>query len=295
MATLGSLLATVHDALHSYTAIQENLTALRAGVDADDTSIPVVGASSSITRGLIEIDDELMWVQSEADGALQVPSFGRGFRGTTAATHSSGAMVTIDPLFPRKNVRQALITAAAAVYPDVYAIKKTTFTFTPVQSTYELPAACERVLGVSWDAIGPTQEWPSLRRWDFVPDANTTGFSTGKAITLREPVEPGRTVQVVYAAPFTALAADSDSLTDAGFTESQYDVLVLGACWRLLQFLEPSRLSLTSAEAQSRGQFSPAGAATNAARQVYALYQQRLAEEKARLTRLHPATVRMTR
>lgn len=58
--------------------------------------------AGEISRGLIEVDDELMLVQkvSQSDGIVTLLPGGRGFR-SVAATHSAGALVTNNPKFPR--------------------------------------------------------------------------------------------------------------------------------------------------------------------------------------------------
>lgn len=293
-ATLADLQAELHDYLHSFTGVQEDLVALTQPLSATDTQVQISG-STRVTRGIIQIDDELIWVEAEGSGTLTIPPFGRGFRNTVPADHAAGSMVVIDPTYPNKNLKAALLQVQQEIYPEVYAVKTATFNFNPSQATYALPGACQRILAVTYDMIGPSKSWAPIRRWELVTDANTTAFANGKAIDLREAPDPGRTVQVVYAGAFDPFTLPTDTLVSLGHQESHRDLLVFGAAYRLLQFSEAARLSLVTAEAQARSAFSQPGAATNVARQVYALFQQRLQSEAANLSKMYPVTSHMTR
>ena len=57
----------------------------------------------------------------------------------------------------------------------------------------------------------------------------------------------------------------------------------------MIRFLEPARLQLGSVENISRAQLIQAGDAGRTATQLFALYQQRVAEERRRLLEQYPA------
>lgn len=290
MTTLSDVVYETLDYLHAFSAAQEDLVSLAQSISPTDTTV-VVTSPTRVTRGIVQIDSELLFVESEDNGALSVPGFGRGFRGTVAASHQAGAMVTIAPMFPIKNVRNAILQTQQEVYPEVYAVKTATLTFSPAVSTYTLPADCTQIISVTADQPGPTKEWVRLGRWRLVSDPSTGG----KAITLSDGGYPGRQVLVTYKGPFSDLGADGATLASCGHQESHKDLLIFGAGYRLLQFTEPARLQLTSAEAQSRGALVQPGSATNVARQVYAIFQQRLAGERAALDAAHPPVSHSTR
>lgn len=294
MTTLTDIVTEANDYLHSFSASQEDLVSLSAPVNDTDLLVQV-DAALRVTRGTIQIDDELIWVSGESNGALTVPAFGRGFRGSIPTAHSIGSMVMIDPIFPRKNIELAVLQTQAEIFPEVYAVKTTSFTYSPAVSTYGLPSDCNRVLSVTSDQPGPTKEWFRINRWRLTVDPNSVAFTTGKSLTLGEPGYPGRSVQVVYTGPFGSLGDVGATLASCGHQESHKDLLILGACWRMVQFVEPARLQLSSAEATARGALIPPGSASNVAKQVYALFQQRLASERAALNESHPLTTHITR
>ena len=90
------------------------------------------------------------------------------------------------------------------------------------------------------------------------------------------------------AAPFSEMTASTDTLAAAGHSETQRDLLVYGAMWRLVQSLEPSRLNLDAVENEERAKFSPVGAASQLTRQYLAIFERRLDEERQRLLQLYP-------
>lgn len=291
MTTFGDLVHQVSSLLHSYTGVIEQATWLTAGCAAGDLSL-AVNSSDAISNGISEIDDELVYVTSSDSNVLTIAPFGRGYRGTTAASHSSNARVTFAPMFPRAEVKRALNQCLSAVYPQLYQIKTATLTFSGNVRTYSVPADVDRVLRVTYQATGPSNYWPAIIGWEFEP---TSSEATGKAITFLEPPQQGRTVRVVYQANFTQFAADTDTLASVGFPESAVDVLLYGASAKLIRYLDAARLQIASVENNSRAQVVQAGDAGKIANQMYAMYQQRINEERKKLLDLTPPTINFQR
>jgi hypothetical protein len=103
---------------------------------------------------------------------------------------------------------------------------------------------------------------------------------TAQTITLGEAPISGRTVRVVYAGDPTAFHKQLSGLTtQTGLPESTRDVVILGAAYRLLTFLDPARASQVSPQADETDSKRPYGASQSATKQLYALYTQRLNEE----------------
>lgn len=96
---------------------------------------------------------------------------------------------------------------------------------------------------------------------------------------------PGWTVRVVYVARFGAVTTD---LATAGIPDSYEDILVYLVTSRMIRFLEPARLQLGSVENISRAQMIQAGDAGRTATQLFALGQQRIAEERRLLIEAFP-------
>ena len=293
MTTFSDLTEEVLINLEGFTMRQDRTTYLTAALTNSGLSM-ALASGDNIGKGILEIDDELIHIDSvdRSDRSAVISPFGRGYRGTTAAAHTINTKVTFAPTFPRISIKRAINDTLRAIYPNVYGVASTTFTFNASQNTYQLPAAAETILAVSWDSIGPSGEWLPIKRWRHDPMANSTDFANGNSITLNEPILPGRTVQVVYTKTPTALSSDADVFTTVtGLEETSRDLIVYGASYRMASFLDPGRLTFTSPEADANDQTRPFGSGTSTARYLYSLYQQRLQEETNRLNGKYPVRV----
>lgn len=296
MTTFNDMVEEVLINLEGFTLRQDRTTYLTAGIDSDDLSISLA-SGDNIGKGIIEVDDELIHIDSvdRSDRSAVISPFGRGYRGTTAASHSANTKVTFAPSFPRLSVKRAINDTIRAVYPNVYGKASTTFTFNPSVTTYSLPVEAETVLAVSWDTIGPSNEWLPIRRWRHDPTANVGEYATSNAISIYEPIVPGRTINVVYSKTPTPLSNANDVFTTVtGLEEVSRDLIIYGAAYRMASFLDPGRLTFTSPEADANDQTRPFGSGTNTARYLLALYQQRLQEETSRLNGKYPVRVHYT-
>jgi hypothetical protein len=295
MTTLNDLITDVKLKLSAYTLNQDKITYMSGSLSTSATTL-VIGSSDNLAKGIIEIDDELLHVDSYTEASLTLnvsPGFGRGYMGTTAAAHNANSMVTLAPTFPRNMIKQAINDTIRAVYPKLYKVATTTFTASSAVSTFELPAACETVLTASWQSPGPSAEWYTIRRFRVDSMANTTTFTSGNTITFNSAILTGRTIQVAYTAQPTALSANTDDFTTvSGLPASCVDIIVLGACHRLLAFIDAGRLNFVSAESDAADSKQPSYAGQSIAKYVLALYTQRLNDEANRMLGQYKATLR---
>jgi hypothetical protein len=296
MATFGGMIDEVKQNLNGYTLNQERISYLNSQINDIDTIISL-GDTANLVKGIIEIDDELMYATSfdKNQGTLSIaPGFGRGYQGTTAASHAQYAQVIVNPMFPRNAIKRAINDTIETCGLDVVATH--TFSYSPARVTYALPDATKDVLMVSYSTIGASQEWAPIRAWRHDKSANVAAFSSSQSISLYSGVEPGRTVQVTYLKDPNPLVSNSDDFsTVTGLENSARDMIIWGACYRLASYIDAGRMNLTSAEADLANTKIPLTAGTAAARYFYANYQQRLAEEKARLQKNKPIRTHYTR
>jgi hypothetical protein len=298
MPTLSDLIDEVRTNLQGYTLRQDRITYLTNAITSAQTEI-VVGSQSNLAKGIIEIDDELLWIDSfdKATNTLNViPGFGRGYQNTTAAPHAQYAQVTLAPTFPRVFIKKAINDTINSFYPRLWSVASTTFTFNASQTTYPLPDDAETILYVSWQTTGSSEEWLPVNRWRADPMANVASFNTQNTINLYENIQPGRTVQVWYTTEPNTLDASTDDYSDVtGLPQSSADVVVLGASYKLLSYLDAGRINLTSAEADLADSKIPSTAGAGASRYIFALYQQRLNEEALKLADKYPIRIHYTR
>lgn len=286
----------VRSNLAGYTLRQDRITNLAnvGGITATDLAIKI-GSADNLAKGIIEIDDELMWINSFDTTNLQlnaIAGFGRGYGGTTPAPHSQNAQVTLTPTFPRVNVKKAINDTINSFYPKLFGVSSTTFTFNAAQVAYPLPAEARDVLYISWQTVGPSKEWLPVNKWRFDRMANVAAFNTTKTVNIYEKIMPGRTVQVYYSIIPNDLTNNTDDFaTVTGLPETSRDVVTLGAAYRLLSYLDTGRINLSSAEADINDNKLPSTAGASASKYVFALYQQRLMEESTKLQDRFPIRV----
>ena len=286
--TFNQMVDEVRTNLAGYTLRQDRITYLtnQGGINTTDLAI-TIGNSENLAKGIIEIDNELMWINTFDKNNLTlnvIPGFGRGYGGTTPAPHAQNAQVTLTPTFPRVNVQKAINDTINSLYPKLFGVASTTFTFNAAQVAYPLPDDARDVLFVSWQTVGPSKEWLPVNRWRIDRMANVAAFNTTKTVNIYEKIMPGRTVQVYYSIIPNQLTNGNDDFAGVtGLPETSRDVITLGAAARLLSYLDTGRINLSSAEADINDTKLPSTAGANASKYVYALYQQRLVEESTKL------------
>lgn len=286
MATLSELVEQTIAEVGSYIKNQDSITVITSSIDADDLTIAVDDVKS-LSKGVVEIEEELLYVKKAItdSGTIEIigtsgnPS-GRGWRGTTATSHVSGSIVRNNPLFPRSQVKRALLeTIKGMSFPVV---TNETFEFNGADYSYIMPDSLVDITGISWDVPDSTGVWQLIKNWRldtnyYDPDTGTTK----QALILKESPMPGRDVRVQYTKYPTTITNGQD-LTASGLPSSCEDVVRLGAMYRLLSTVDPGKVTAVSVSADALDQPVAAGASTNAAKYIFQLYSVRLAEEIAK-------------
>lgn len=298
--TFAQLVDRVRQQLLGYTKDQASVSYLTAPLTASDTMISVdPGTSNALSRGLIEVDDEMILMnnfdyQSGVGNVLSGVN-GRGREGTVATSHAAGAIVTSDPRYPRVRIKEAINDTITGVYPDLWVFDQFEFPYLAARYEYPLPAAADDVYKVTVNTIGPSGVWFPAQSWRFNPMASTTPGQvkptpapTGKTLQIYDRIVPGRNVRVSYTRGPGVLVDDSDDFaTTTGFPDRYVDMITYGAVWRLLPAYEAGRLQQSSIESTERAPLVPTSAASQGSQFYLALYSKRLEEERARLQRLY--------
>ncbi len=295
--TLADMKGRIKQTLQGYTRNQEQITWLSAPMTASDTTFTVdLTTVGLVSRGLVQIGDELLLVSSfnRNTGEVTVAAGvnGRGRENTTAASHAINDIVTMDPDYPRQRITEAINDTIQATYPDLYVMDSVEFPKVAAKYEYEMPAAAEDVLRVTFDTIGPSRVWPGSQEWRFNPQASTSsnGTTTGKSLAIGDFITPGRSIRAIYTKKPGVFTDDSqDYETTIGYPERTIDMIQFGAVARLLTGVESARLQQKSVEATERAPLVPTGAASNASQYFWGMYRQRLNEEVDRLHQLFPS------
>jgi hypothetical protein len=264
-----------------------------------DTQLTMTVANTgALSKGLVEVGDELMWVESfdRTTSIATLAPYGRGFRGTNKSPHNAGDRVTIAPSFPKDMIRKQLNNSVTGVFPDIFGVFYTAFTFISSKTTYELPSEVDEVLQVTWQTTGPSQEWLPVRQYSINKNSYVGAFNTGKSINIYDGIVPGRTVHVVYSRQPQEMFLNSDDFEDVTYLPAYAkEAVVLGAAYRMASFMDVGRLPAESAEADQIDQQTPVGSGGTVTRALYALYQQRLSVASKRQQEDFPIRVRYGR
>ena len=280
-ATFSQMIDETQSHLRSFVRDQELTTWLKFAVTANALEATVNDASV-VSRGRIEIDNELLIVET-VDTTLNkitFPPFGRGSDGTTAVQHAAKAKVTVQPLYPRTLVADTLNQVIAAVGDTLFGINVVTWTAHPTRVSYELPANTDRVLSVQYTYDSISKDVSYARDWSFDQQAD---WPSGKGLLLWDVPRPGDPIRVATAVPPVELVA-GDDFSDSLLPSSSYDVIVLGAVSRLMatagSYLTATRSvgSQTTLAAQMDPQ-TP----MQMSRYFYAQHQERLNQEVTKL------------
>lgn len=298
MPTLSDMIDEVRSSLAGYTLRQDRITYLNSAITSTATAIPI-GSSSNLAKGIIEIDSELIWIDnfSQASSTLNAaPGFGRGYQNTNASPHAQYAQVTLSPTFPKVMIQKAINDVINSLFPKLWAVSSTTFTFNASQTTYPLPDDLESILYMSWQTTGSSLEWLPINRWRADPMANISAFNTTNTVNIYENIQPGRTVQVYYTTTPNTLDNPTDDYADVtGLPASSVEVVILGACYKLLSYVDAGRINLSSAEADLNDTKIPSTAGVASSRYIYALFQQRLNDEALKLQDKFPIRIHYTK
>lgn len=288
MATLEDLRQRVRSQILGFARDQQQVSELASPMTASDTTFTLdSNTARNISRGIVEIDDELILVRS-IDFSTNLATVigltnGRGRDGSVAASHSANALVTMSPVVPRIRITEAINQTLLAMYPTIPIFAVTEITKLAPVFEYAMPAQAQDIWYIVSDTVGPTQVHYPSPRWRFNPKAPTDDFPSGKSVQLLDYVTPGRAIRIVYVIPPTTLVNASDQLTASGFDDRMAEAVVWGACARLIPTYEAGRLQQLAVEGSERANLVPALAAVKTAAYYEQLFQQAIMRERDRI------------
>ena len=259
-----------------------------------ETTVNFTHDTPGIVPGaIIEIGTELMYVFS-VNVTTNDATVRRGFRGTTAASHSAGDLVTINPKFPAQLVLNAIndeLADLSSPQNGLYQMKTVEFTFNSAQDGYNLTGVTDDILSVyqvTYSDLGSEASEPVIPTWTLRRDRNTASFASGYALILHDDANSGQAVRVQYKTGFTALAATSTALSTVGLHSSAYDLPTIGAALRLMSTRPVRREFIDEQGSSRRADEVPAGAISASMRDLRALRETRINAEAARLDQQYP-------
>ena len=264
---------------------------LTTTIDSSTTSVVVDFSIEGLRSGQVcEIDSEMFYIWS-ADSATKTLTVQRGFNGTTAAAHTSGAIVTVSPRFPRAQVLEAIndeITDLSSPINGLFQVKTLNITYNGSDRMINLTSATNVIDLLSVSVRYIDSDYPIARKVKLVRDLPTDDFASGFALKFDQNVLAGR-LRVVYKAPYTLATSESDDINTAGgIQESVTDIVTIGAQLRLMAPREIKRNFVESQGDTRRPEEVVSGAITNSVSNLKALRRDRIIAEAARLARAYP-------
>jgi hypothetical protein len=273
-------------------------------LDATTTSFNVNPSSTNAIRigGLLACGLEVMYITGWDSGAGTVTVV-RGYTGSPAQTHSANDLVYCNPHFTRFDASVALNDELYRLSsPDngLFQVGVSTVTYNPVYMGYDLgtiPTNFIDVLEIRHKIPFPTRNYPKISKWKVlrsIPDASV--FPSGAGIVLYEGGYPGQPIYIQYAAPFTTvdvtvpanLAADVTSIT--GLASTMIDIPPLGAEIQIVLPREIRRNFMDVQPDPRKAPEVPSLAVSNSVQALTILYNERVSEEAARLSRQYTRT-----
>ena len=264
---------------------------LASTITDSDTSVVCTYAVEGLRAGQVfEIDSEVFYIWA-ANVSTQTLTVQRGFNGTTAAAHTSGALLTVAPRFPRAQVLEAIndeVLDLSSPVNGLFQVKTFDQTYNGTDRMVNLTSATDviDVLNVSVRYL--TDDYPVARKVKLVRDLPTDDFASSFALKFDQAVYPGR-LRVVYKAPYTSVTTEATNLnTGCGIQESVEDIVVIGTQLRLMAPREIKRNFIESQGDTRRAEEVTSGAISNSVTVLRQLRRDRIIAEAARLMRAYP-------
>lgn len=292
MTTAGNLVDRVVQQLLAGTVEERNKIA--SSLNASVTSVPITYSLGSLAEQTVfEIESEMLYVW-DVDTANKTLTVERGFGGTTAASHSSGTVLTVNPKFPRWQVLNALndeLADLSSPMNGLFQMKSVDVSYNGSDRMVDLASVTSMIdlYDVRWRF--ESDDYPVVRNVRLARNLPTTDFSSGFALIFDQGIQSG-TVRVWYKDKYTPFTTEASTVASTGATDELVDLLVLGAQIRLLAGREVKRNFIESQGDTRRAEEVPAGAMNASVTNLLRLRRDRINAEAARLVRQYPLRIR---
>ena len=292
MTTAGQLIDRVVSGLLAGTVEERNKVASPVG--ASDTTMTMLYPLGGLRDGSVfELDNEQMYVWS-SNSSSKTLTVERGFNGTTAASHDTGAIATVSPRFPRSSVLNQLnsdLNDLSSPMNGLFQVKTVDLAYNGSDRMLNITGATDMtdLFDVRYRYLN--DDYPVLREVRLLRDMPTGDFASGFALALDQFTRAG-TIRVIYKAGYGTFSSEASTVTDVGASAYLDDLLVLGAQMRLMAGREIKRNFTESQGDTRRPEEVPSGAVSNSMIQLQRLRRDRIQAEAARLNRQYPIRIR---
>ena len=275
--------------------VVEERNKLATSLTSGDTSVVTSYDLGGLRTGSVfEIESELLYVWN-ANPASKTLTVERGYAGTTAASHTSGAILTLSPRFPRAQ----MLDAVNAELDDLSSTMNGLFRVVTVDLTYN---GSDRQINITSSGTVLelldvrlrylADEHPVIHGVRLQTGLPTTDFASGNTLVFDDDIMAG-TVRVRYKAPFVRATSESSDLTTDCFLPTTCDDIVeTGVMLRMMNAREIKRNFIESQGDTRRPDEVPPGAVRDSATSLVRLRRERIIAEAARLKAQYPIKFR---
>ena len=245
--------------------------ALTASVASNATTLTVADGTIYGGGWLVQIDTEALYVTTKGSGTSVTVR--RGVRGTTAASHASGATVIIRPAWLDVEILDALNAGIDATFPLLYReVVDTSITTTSGTYEYTIPNLADGVTPIPYISDIDFKENGDLA-YRYIRDFDIKRGSS-PIIKFRRYLSPGN-LRIHGFGPLNQLSSLTDTL-DTLFPAHAVSLLPQFAAQYLLQTGEARRVRQDVGPRDERENSTPPGAGLNASNQIMQRFQMRL-------------------
>jgi hypothetical protein len=293
VSTANALLERVNRQLLSGTVEEQNK--LSSTVNSSATSIVTSYDLNGLRAGSVfEVDSELIYIWA-ADSGTKTLTVERGYAGTTPASHSSGAIIKLNPRFPKAQMLDALnqdIEDLSSPLNGLFRVITLTLEYNGSDRQINLTGATNVIDLVDVRLRYLSDDFPYVSKTKLQRDLPTSDFASGYAIVFNEALMSGD-LRVRYKAPFARVSSLSDDVQSiAGVPTSMEDILEMGVMARMLSTREVKRAFIESQGDTRRAEEVTNGAMRDSFGNILRLRRDRIIAEAAKLSRLYPLTIR---
>lgn len=268
MTTVNDVIAETRRYLHG--GSQDLLNVLDTAVSTTTaTSINLADSVKGVGRGsVLEIGTETMYVRS-ANDATKTAVVLRGHDGTTAATHSMGDVVRVNPSYATNEIFRAVLDEIASLQGSgLYWFDTQEISYTQNQKVYDLTLdTTNRTPLFAYNALyeksSNYESW-SPTRVELLQNMGTSDFSSGYGLkVIGKPrhhrhhyITTGVDVRVTVAFTLGLPDSLSDTLSEAenGIGPHIVPILAPGAAWRMVLGKEARRVNPDASHGSRRAE-----------------------------------------
>ena len=275
---------------HLYGTSRLALNVLDTTIGELPTSVTLTYDVQGIQQGsIISIDDEIMYVFN-VDSTTKTATVHRGFMGTVPAAHLGGALVEVNPRFPRQFIKEALKQEINSYAPRLFRVTAHNVPASGITTSFDMPVSDYlHVVDIYGERSGYTGR-SRLLHYNDIRDADPVDFPSGSSLHILEPVSSTTILRVRVARTFdTSIFNDATEVEGTiGLEDYMIDIPPIGAAWRLLSSRETPRTNMAAQPEPRRAEEVPPGHISTVANTLRDIRNHRISEAQFMLRERYP-------